>query len=140
MWYSASYVVTGFAVGRGIHEQTNQRSCIWLIFLGFRVYINTEWRRLIGFVMILVLFRQFDQQLKAHLEKMTYIITNPMILGHPVIICKYRFSTSKPTKDLAYAWCFFISPLRYFSRQRLFCKHWLKIGYIKWVLRYAKWI
>jgi hypothetical protein len=24
-----------------------------------------------------VIFRQFDQQLRAHLEKITYIITNP---------------------------------------------------------------
>ena len=31
-------------------------------------------------------FRQFVLQLKAHLENMTYITTNPMILRHPVSI------------------------------------------------------
>ena len=34
--------------------------------------------------MISVIFRQLDLQLQAHLEKMTYIITNPIILRHPL--------------------------------------------------------
>ena len=63
--------------GTTLHFSVSQTSCTR--------NISTGWRRFIRFVMIKVIFCQFDLLLKAHLEEMTYIITNAMILRHPVI-------------------------------------------------------
>jgi hypothetical protein len=73
-----------------IHIYYNMHTHIHIPYthmLHTRIYM-TGWRRIIGFVKFAKCTGHFPPiralQLQAHLEKMTYLITNPIILRHPV--------------------------------------------------------